>query len=807
VKLISLTFAIVICSFFCRAYAQSEKSFIVVGSILDSTSLKPVPHVIVSIKPTNGVNENYLTTDTGTFRFDRVSEGTFTIAISFLGYKKISYSFKTSSSTNNIVNIGKLLIVPMVHQVGEVKIVSKIPLVTQEPDKLVYNVSADPESKFQNMLEVLRKVPLISITAQDEVQVKGNTNFKILINGRNSSLVAGSPKDVFRVIPAAMVEKIEVITLPPAKYDAEGLGGIINVITIKKRFQGYLGGLNANYGILNSSIGGQINLKFGKVGVSLFTGNFKEYPPKSTVFNKTTSMADNGYMLTQNGFSKTRSNISSGNIRLNYDIDSLNLISMGLNGRTGYNKSDNDLDTHVSRLTSEQTYNLQSANKSSIGGLGFDANYELGFKKNKKQLLTASYSYNYSSKNQELNNNSVSPIATLSSQNNRSFIKEETGQLDYVQPVKNTDISVGVKIIHRDNKSDYVSILQDSLGKQYWDPLNSNAYLYVQNIYSAYNSYQFKLRKWSIYAGGRIEKTTNNAQFNTAEGNFKSSYFNAVPSIALQKTFTNNSIRIGYTQRIQRPTIWQLNPFVDKSDPTFYYSGNPKLKPVQNHNFLIGYDWSGKGYVNTELSYSFANNTIERAITLRSDTLSASSYFNIGRSKNISLNISLKYPLTTKLSLNLNGLVSFVKIKGVIDGRNYNNNGTQGNGYAYLTYQFKEGWRVSANAGFYSPVILLQGSSSSYKYTSLSGSRAFLHNKLYISASIVNPFQTYRLTQNRITAGLLDQTFRTYNYSRNFTVAVSYNFGKMDGAPIKRNKKKIENDDTIESSTNEKGKP
>ncbi len=242
------------------------------GSVTDSATNKPIGFVTVALqnaKTHTGIKSG-LTKDDGSFSLKTNSAGPFEIALVIVGYKS---KVVPVTGTDNAVNLGKLLLSASSNQLQGVSVTAVRPLMKQEVDRISYDIQADPDSKALSVLDMMRKVPLLSVDGNDNIQLKGNSNYKILINGKESALMVKNPSDVLKSMPATNIEKIEVITTPPAKYDAEGLSGTINIITKRNADQGYNVGLNTRF---NSVFGAGYNLnatvKEGKFGLSFFGG-------------------------------------------------------------------------------------------------------------------------------------------------------------------------------------------------------------------------------------------------------------------------------------------------------------------------------------------------------------------------------------------------------------------------------------------------------------------------------------------------------------------------------------------------------
>ncbi|MBS1533182.1 MAG: carboxypeptidase regulatory-like domain-containing protein, partial [Bacteroidetes bacterium] len=268
-----LLLAAVFCFLQVSLFAQNAQPITTVqGSVIDSSTSKPIAFVTVMLRDAKshaGVVSG-LTKNDGSFSLKTTVAGPFEMALVSVGYKSTTVPLGKYGAD---INLGALALSASSSQLREVSVTAARPLMKQEVDRITYDIQADPDSKQQSVLDMMRKVPLITIDANDKIQVKGSSSYKILINGRESALMARDPSDVLKAMPAVNIDKIEVITTPPAKYDAEGLAGIINIITKRRVDQGYNVGMftrqNTVYGA-----GYNVNatVKEGKLGFAFFGG-------------------------------------------------------------------------------------------------------------------------------------------------------------------------------------------------------------------------------------------------------------------------------------------------------------------------------------------------------------------------------------------------------------------------------------------------------------------------------------------------------------------------------------------------------
>ncbi|MDB5132211.1 MAG: TonB-dependent receptor [Mucilaginibacter sp.] len=780
------------------------------GIVIDSVANKPMGYVTVVLQDTKTQQsvKGSLTKEDGSFELKSVSGKSYQLIFASVGYKNKTISI---SGTDADVNVGKVFLSASSSQLKEVSVTAVKPLMKQEVDRISYDIQADPDSKALSALEMMRKVPLLTVDGNDNIQLKGSGNYKILINGKESALVAKNPSDILKSMPATNIQKIEVITTPPAKYDAEGLAGIINIITKKNADQGYNIGFNSRF---NSVFGPGYNingtLKEGKFGMSLFAG-FGSNGHQTTGFGSTENIFASKTNINQTGLNTQSGHFHYVGAEMSYELDTLNLLTASLNL---FGNNQDQANTQFSNTDSlaieKQAYTLQNAGTGSFTGLDAALNYQLGFKSSKDRLLTFSYKYSYSP-NKQLNDNLFSgrlnyPVAFYPDyqQYNDAGNKDHTIQVDYASPLsKQVSIEAGAKAILRNNYSNFHVDDRDAATQQFvTNSALTNDFNYHQDIYSLYNSYQLKLDKWTGKAGLRLEHTSLNADFISSGVTTAPSYNNLIPSVSIQRSFKTSSINFGFTQRIQRPGIFQLNPFVDRSNPTFVNTGNPALKPELDNTFELTYSNFTKNAINIGLSYAFSNNSIQNVSSLqaeqvgtKTDTVTYTTFQNLGTHKTVGLNVNTNLNITKDWTLGLNGQVSHVWLSGTFGGSMYHNDGFTGNAFGNTRYRFKNGFAFAFNAGYFSGNVNLQGKSSDFIFNQYLLSKDFFNKKLTLVLVANNPYHKYNSFRSTINSTEFYQNTFNQNYYRSLAFRINFRFGKLN-SDIKKNQHGIENDDT-----------
>jgi len=796
--------------FWTFTHAQNAQPMLSVkGIAIDSATNKPLGYVTAALidAKTHQPVKSALTTDNGNFVLKAPTGKAYNLVLAFIGYANKTVPVQATGAD---ADLGRILLAASTSQLKEVSVSAVKPIMTQEVDRIGYNVQADPESTALSALDMMRKVPLLAVDGNDNVLLKGSGNYKILINGKESAMMAKNPSDVLKSMPASNIEKIEVITTPPAKYDAEGLAGIINIITKKNADQGYNIGINGRY---NSVYGPGYNMngayKQGKFGISGYFG-FGNQKQTANNSGTTENIFANQNTISQMASNSRRATYGYSDVELSYEIDSLNLLTGSFSFYsqhtiTGINQTSNTDSASVAT----QSYMLQNAGTENYLGLDAALNYQLGFKKSKDELLTFSYQYNYSP-DKQFNSNLFSgrmnyPASEVPDyqQYNNSGSRTNTIQIDFTGPLsKKLTIEAGTKAILRNNFSNYTLDDRDSLTQEFVpNPQQTNDFNYRQDVYSLYNSYQLKLDKWTAKAGLRLEHTAINADFTSAGVSVAPDYNNLIPSVSIQRRFTSSSLNFGFTQRIQRPGISQLNPFIDLSNPQFISTGNPDLRPELDNAFELTYSHFGKNSINAGLSYAFSNNSIQNVSSLRvdslnnrKDTVTYTTYENLGSNRTLGFNFNTHLNITKALSLGINLQVNHVWLKGMYDSQFYTNQGFTGNTFFNTRYKFDDGYAIGFNAAFITGNVTLQGESNDRFFSQFVFSKEFLNKKMVISLVANNPYSKYIDYRTTINTIDFSQSSYSQNYYRTFAIRFNYKFGKLN-SDIKKNQRSINNDD------------
>ncbi len=787
--------------------------FLIKGVVMEAETGKTIPYSTLTVKSGMKIVKRLASDVSGKFEFSLDSIGKFAVLFQSIGFQTNNTMLIVDGKTLK-VDMGTIKLATGTEKIAEVEVLAQKPLVRTEVDKIIYSIEADPESKTSNALDMLRKIPLVTVDGEDNIQIKGSSNFKILLNGKNSSMLSQNPKDVLKSLPASTIKDIEVITNPSSKYEAEGIGGIINIITTRKQLDGMMGRVNTGFDSNGGYSGGiYATSKIKKFGFSINYSYNKYKQPQnessSTLENLTSTT--NRYSESQ-GYSKNSGSSKMSMGEASYEIDSLNLVSLSFWGYVANSSSNGELltsDYDVSHILARQLSNLAKSGNTQ-GNMSGNIDYQRTFKKPDKSF-TVSYKLERQPINSD-NENEVQGILNYLSYRQKSANEasgtEHTFQLDYYDPLtKMHQIESGVKYILRQNISASDIERYDS-NQDAWirDATRNNELNYDQHIVGFYAGYVIKLKKVSFKTGLRAEGTLNDGYYKSVKDTtFKNRMFNLIPYLTVSKNLDKGqNIKFSYTQRLSRPSIYYLNPYINDTDPFNIRYGNPDLNAEVAHTFDLSYGkFTAKYNLNLSLSGSLTNNSIESLTTIDPSGVKTTTYSNIGKNQRFGSYIYGSLKPTPKLNISTNLGINY-SILEANNGNNMRNEGFNYNGSLNIRFMAWKNGSVSGSGGIYSPRVMLQGQSSSFWSTSINLSQELFKKKLTVTLSVTDPFRTKVKYENTFN----DPTFyqkSTITYSRQtLRMNISYRFGQMKGE-IKKAKRGIKNDDLKSGESNTTG--
>ena len=776
------------------------------GLVVDGTTNDPVGYATVSLynageELVNGT----LSDDSGQFTVTDVADGTYRVEVTFLGYEKVSVPNVTVTG-GAATSVGTITLGASAELLEEVTVTGQRSLIEEKVDRLVYNAEQDQLSKGGDAGDVLRRVPLLQVDLDGNVSVRGNQNIRVLINNKPSTIIASNVADAMKMIPADQIKSVEVITSPSAKYDAEGSGGIINIITKKNNLAGYFLNVDTGLGIRGSNLGLNGSYRRGKFGVTL--GGFGRAFYNQSESTLTQQFANS--RSEQYGEGNDNGLFGRYNIGLDYDLTDKMFLSGGV--RFGIRNFDRDqLQTTSVYADETPTTTFLRDIQSESGGNSIDMNldYLYVIKPGRELAISTLYSTtdensNFTSSNLDGQETVLSRLRNLNDNNNR----EITLQTDYIHPIGETQIvEVGAKGILRQVNSDFSYLSAEGTGAFALDPFNPAGTLdYSQDIAAAYGAYTLNLPgNMTVKAGLRYEETMIEATQNN-EAIEIPDYNNLVPSVNLSKRLgETTTVKAGYSRRIQRPWLRQLNPNVNLQNTQNIEVGNPLLSPELTDNFELGYsNMIGKTYLNLSLFGRNTDNAINEVRTPIDslDGVLLTTYENIGKEQAVGVNVFINLYLTNRWTVNGGFDVDYAQLEGQVTGVDgisvtQTNSGFNYGGRLMSQLKMNNGWSAQAFTFMRGRNVQLQGFRGGFGMYALGVSKEFNEGRGTIGLSAENFAGRGWTIRSELETPNFTQVSENVLLNRNVKLTFSYKFGELEADRARSKTRSVTNDDLM----------
>ncbi|WP_113663910.1 outer membrane beta-barrel protein [Pedobacter nanyangensis] len=769
------------------------------GIVKDSINLQAIPYARASFQKVSQLKSSAIHTASDTLGMFTLNldTGVYQISVQLVGYAPQTQKIKIISSG---LPPALFLLQPIANQLKQVAIIGKKPLISQQKDKLVYDVEQDEAAKGENISDVMRRVPMLSVDGEGNVQLNGQTNYKVLLNGRETAMFAQNTRDALKGFPGAVVAKIEVITSPSAKYDAEGIGGLINIIT-KKAIVGYNGFVNAYYSNINYQTSTNFSVRSGKfaiTGTYFLSGNYNN---QSKVFNETLSLQPSVYQKRfLVGQQVTNRFLNNGNLEMSYNLDSLQTIVIYGNVSGGHNKSSlaQTITTAVANAAPQLDFFTQNIrNNFPTYGLGSD--FIKKFKSHPEKELSFRFNGLFS-KNDGLNNSLMDRTNgdLFRKNDNYSKNREYTVQTDFIQPIgPSLKFETGAKFIFRDADANYLSLSRTAQELPFEpDASNSDSFAYQQQVYGGYGSVAFSLGKLNFRTGLRAEHTEVDGDFFNTNTKVKQSYTTFIPDFSVNTQLGKGyTMILGYTKRLQRPYINTLNPFIQNNDPLNLSFGNPELGAQTMHTL----SWQnrvlkGASFFSFSLTASYSGNMITQYTTFDEISgVSTTQYDNIGRNREIASLIAFSSSIK-KLRGGVNVMVRYNKIENTLIA-SQQQDGISGNLGTFFYLSLYKSFSISGSGGINRPPFTLVNSQKAIHYYQINFGCKFFKDKLSTTVNFNNFFAKWRNNYSFTEDRNFSNSLRTQTPFRVTYIGFTYNFGKLKENLSK--KKGVKNDDLI----------
>lgn len=773
----------------------AQQTASVSGSV--QTTGQPVPSIIVVLlsAEAKAVVKTEITDESGAFLFSGIPFGTYIVSIDDPGFKPYESSAVTvfSGKPGGVVPVIALQ-KSEVKALDEVAVIRKKPIVENKIDKVVVNVDAMLTAAGGDAMDVLEKSPGIMVDQNGTITFKGKSGVAVFIDGKPTYMSGADLESYLKSLPAATLNQIELMTNPPAKYDAAGGGGVINIVTKKSNARGFNGSvssrvaqgkrfrdrqnLNLNY------LGDKVRL-FGYAGYE-YSSSFNDL----TIYRRFKDDAGNiTSYFDQRSLLENKANGGSARAGIDYYLSNKTTIGAVLFGlrRTGNSQSDVNSVIRNAAMQLDSTVVAQNRSRTPFSNLTFNLNLRHEFSETSKWTVDADYLKYDTEANQGFHNWIYNPDGTLKSEDELwgklpSDIDIISLKTDYSKQFRNgMSFDTGYKssFSKTDNIADYRDVVGSVLVP---NGDMSNHFLYDETIHAAYVNGSANAGRFSFQAGLRMENTDSKGhQLNNpaATARFRRNYTNLFPTLYVQyklDSIGNNTLVTSYGKRINRPYYEDLNPFVSPLDKFTYYTGNPYLNPTFSHNIELSYRY--KSFFSTTASYGFSHDDIAETIEITDDKTYYSRPGNIGESRFYSLNMNAQIPFAKWYNANIYTELTHSQYKSRLYTETLDTSGTFCVFNMQNAFTFSKEWSGEVSCFYQSDVVSTQFILLSRGGVHLAVQKKILHGKG--SLKLVGNDIFY----NGFNSGIINNLKNTNAHwvnkpdSRLVSLIFSYSFGK-----------------------------
>lgn len=779
------------------------KAQTVTGKVTDAGS-RPLPGASVSLLETadSSLVKMNSTDEKGEYSFDKLPQEKYLVMVTNVGYLPVYVTVTARAAGAD--NGHHIILEKISAQMAGVIVTAKRPMVEVKAGKTIVNVDASPTNAGLNVLEILEKSPGVSVDTEGNISVKGKGGVLVLIDDKPTYMSATQLAAFLRSLQASGLDKIEIMTNPPAKYDAAGNSGIINIKTKKGTIKGMNGNANLNYATgFYARYNGGLNLNYRNNKVNLFGSyNGGHWANKSTLtLDRKFLAADNTTLKGSSDQVSERSNggdYHNAKLGMDYYFNNKNVAGVVVNGNFGNWQEAQNSHSNLRDMSGNIESRIRSVavNKTRSNNITTNLNYKHSFDSAGHELtVDLDQAYYQNQGNTDLLTRPLNAAGQQVSGNIMllgdipSFINIYSGKIDYVRPLsKLMKLEAGLKssLVNTDNRVMYT---RNDGSTWTEDKLRSNHFVYKENINAAYAIFSSTIKKWELVAGLRLENTVAKGHQMQNDSSFTRNYTNLFPNAGITFNASDkNQLSLSYSRRITRPDYDDLNPFVFFLDSLTYGQGNPYLQPQFTHNIELGHTF--KRVLTTTINYTQTDDII--AELLKQDTenkITFQTKENFSKMKQLGLAVSLNMPVVKWWTLNLYANVFNNHYTGIYSNGKRNDpvdirlTGFMGNMSNTLSYG--KGWSTEIS-GWYG-TRFMEGLMVSGQMGALNAALAkeVLKKKGSVKIGVRDIFRT-QVFNGYARYSDVDVNIKNVRDTRQFTVSFNYRFGNNKVAPTRR---------------------
>ena len=758
----------------------SQKEVVFKGIVVEAESETPLPFATVVVQSLT--NDKILagTTTGENGEFELITDSTTVyLKISFIGFEKLE--LRTIQVTRGVNELGTIELTQISQEMGEVKVTAEKSSMEFKLDKRVFNVGSDISSTGMGAMDVLNNVPSVSVDIEGNVKLRGNSGVQILINGK-PSVLSDDPSKALGTITADMIESIEVITNPSAKYDASGTSGIINIVLKKDENKGINGSISVNTGWPhNHSIGGSLNYRTKKFNLfTQFGAGYRSLPDYGK--NENRNLLDSTSVISE-GTGYRNENFYNITLGTDYYINKYNTLT--LSGNFSYEVESQPSETNIYLTDAQGNESSRYSRTEETSALNpkyqYDLKYAKEFKNNGDHTLEMSAIGRYFGKDQSstfTNNYSLGNANFANQVTKTKFYQlDQTYQLDYTNPIsKHFTLETGAMYNVNNVGNDY-QVYNEENGANVIDTSLTNNFEYDQKVLGVYATGGYERTKWGLKLGLRAENTDlQTVLTNTNEVN-NQNYTNLFPTVHTSYKISKKvQLQAGYSKRIFRPRLWDLNPFFNIRNNFNIRTGNPDLLPEFGDSYeLTGIFIFNKVTLNSSLYYLQTTN-VKETISSYSNGVTTTTPMNIGTNQKVGLELNWKYSPAKWFSLMGDANYGYFNRQGEYETQNFDFSGDQWSGRLNFKFKLKAGIDLEFTTNYESEYKTVQGTVSGFAFADAGIRKKIGKGKAVVNLSVRDIFAS-RIRESVIS----QQSYYLYDFSqrgRFITLGFSYSFGK-----------------------------
>ncbi len=762
--------------------AQSIKEIEIKGKLLDKETNQPIEYATVLVADNTTLKPIKGTTTDINGNFSLVTTATnFYIEVSFIGYKKSI--FNKPSKTDALIDLKTIYLEPDLESLSEVTIIAEKSTTEFKLDKRIFNVGSDLASSGASALEVLNNVPSVNVDIEGKISLRGSQGVQILINGKPSVLASGDGNNALGTITAEMIEKIEVITNPSAKYDAEGTSGILNIILKKDQKKGLNGSVSLNIGSPDTqSFGLSINRRTENLNIFSQIGLGKRtFPNDYETINQDIS---NNTILKNDGYSEMHEKFYNFLLGSDFFLNKNNVITLSVN--YAFEKEDTPGTNNYSRFDGNDDVTDQWARTELTLADNPKWQYELQYKKDFEDhkdhdLLFSAMGSSFSkdSKSDFIDTVALGMNQEDSEEKNLTDFGrvEYTFKLDYTRPFSEKyTLETGAQYVIQDVFNDYE--VQDLInGDWVSDPNLTNVFDYKQNVIGLYGTTSYEGDTWGLKLGFRLEQTDLKTLLEITDEKTSQNYSNLFPSVhASYKISEALSLQTGYSKRIQRPGLRDLNPFSIIRDNFNISRGNPNLQPEFTDSYeLTSIMKLGEVSLNFGAYYRYTTDVIEEIFTY-TNNISTRMPMNVGTNNTTGLELNSKYSPAKWATVTADANFNFFNRKGSFQGNSFDFKGELWSSKINSKFKLPAGIDFEVTGNYRSPFQAVLEKRGEEIYADAGIRKKVFKGKAIINLSVQDVFASRRFISSTTQPNFF--LSRTSARGRFITLGLSYGFGK-----------------------------